>query len=207
MIKRPILSILLLLISGSVLFACGSKKSSTNLEFEEIDDSTPTPYIDEFAGQKINIVKTYNINDEFKVDFKTTNGVGTAEFKAGSIKEISAAGKKTPPEGKKLVLVEISIKGNKQNTGQPSTFNQVGDTPSPQFVLINQKSNLSLVEETYYSDGYTEDKKLFELSKITLDHDQWVHTALVFAINSDQSPKLAFRYVDPEGKTNFYAIE
>jgi hypothetical protein len=207
MIKKPILSILLLLISVSTLFACGSKKNSTDLQFEEIDNSTPTPYVDEFAGQKINIVGTYKLNQEFKASFKTTTGVGTADFKARSIKEISAAGKKTPTEGKKLILVEISVNGNKQNSGQPSTFNQVGDTPSPQFVLIDQQKNLSVVEETYYSDGYTEDKKLFELSKITLDHDQWVHTAIVFEIDQSQSPKLAFRYVDPDGKTNFYVIE
>lgn len=209
MIKKPILFVSLLLISGLTLFACGPKKNVSNLSFEEIDDSTPTPYVDEFANQKINITGTYQLNQEFKVDFKTfnPNGTSTAEFKARSIKEISAAGKKTPPEGKKLILVEISVKGSKGNRGQPSTFNQVGDTPSPQFVLIDQKKNLTLVEETYYSDGYTEDQKLFELSKITLDHEQWVHTAIVFAVNSDQSPKLAFRFVGPDGKTNFYAID
>ena len=118
----------------------------------------------------------------------------------------SVAGR-TPNEGKKLVLAEISVKGNPKNQGNPSNFNQVGEHPSPQFVLVDPKASRNYVEETYYSDAYTVDKKLFELSKITLDHDQWVHTAIVFEVSQNLAPDLAFRFTNPEGKTEFYDIK
>lgn len=170
---------------------------------------TVTPYIDKFAATPITITKTYKSNQEFKVAYKTANpdGQGIAEFKSRSVKEVTDVASRLPEEGKKLVLVEIGVKGKADNRGSPSTFNQIGDTPSPQFVLIDKSKNLSSVEETYYSDAYTNSKKLFELSKITLDHEQWVNTALVFQIDKNQSVDLAFRFINPSGQTEFYDIE
>lgn len=200
------------LIICSLLFsACGSKIKQTNkIEFSNFDQETEdiTPYVDEFSTAKINISQTYNLSQEFKVGYKTfsPDALGTVEIKARSIKEIPIAGKRQPENGKKLILVEISVKGSKGNRGSPSTFNQVGDQPSPQFVLVDKTNNRNFVEETYYSDGYTEDKKLFELSKITLDHDQWVHTAVVFQIDQNLTPDLAFRFTGPDGKIEFYDI-
>ncbi|MFA6603153.1 MAG: hypothetical protein WCT01_05125 [Candidatus Shapirobacteria bacterium] len=205
----------LLSLSFVLLTACTSpvtlNTKNKNAQFSSDDEPLPTlaPYEDELANAPVNFTKSVKLNSEFKVDYKTSNpdGVGLAEFKAKSMKVIPDAGGSAPQKGKKLVLVEIGVKGKASNKGVPSTFNQIGDTPSPQFVLVDKSKNLSHVEETYYSDSYTVQKKLFELSKITLDHEQWVNTALVFEIDDTLEPNLAFRFTNSEGKTEFYDIQ
>jgi len=205
-----IFSIISLLLCSLVLSACG-KKDQGDIGFTNDEELVEefAPYTDQLANAKIQISQTFSLNQEFTVDYqsKDPDGTGQASFKARSIKEIDTAGQKTPDEGKKLILVEISVMGNKDNRGSPSTFNQVGDNPSPQFVLIDQDDNKTLVETTYYSDGYTQSEDLFELSKITLDHQKWVNTAIVFQIDTDQSPNLAFRFINPAGDPEFYDIE
>jgi hypothetical protein len=202
----------LIIVSGLLLSACNTplttQKKATFSDDIEVTE-TVTPYIDKFATTPIVISKNYKLNQEFKVAYKTFNpyGQGVAEFKSRSVKEVANIDGRLPEDGKKLVLVEIGVKGKADNKGSPATFNQVGDTPSPQFVLIDKSKNLSTVEETYYSDAYTVSKKLFELSKITLDHEQWVNTALVFQIDKNQTPDLAFRFINPAGKTEFYDLE
>jgi hypothetical protein len=103
-------------------------------------------------------------------------------------------------------MVEIAVRGNKNNKGSPSTFDQVGDTPSPQFVLVDQNNNKSYVEETDFSGAYTDAKSLYALSKITLDGEQWVNTAIVFQIDKNLTPDLTLRFVNLNGDTEFYAI-
>lgn len=205
-----ILKLTLILVSSIILSACGPKKSTDDLEFSADEELTEavTPYADQLASQKINIIDSRDLNQDFSVNFQTRDpdGAGNAYFKAKSIKTVDAAGLKTPSEGKKLVLLEISIKGDPQNKGNPSTFNQIGDNPSPQFVLVDKDKNQTWVEETYYSDGYTQSNDLFELSKITLDHDKWVQTAIVFEIDQDQTVDLAFRFINPDGQVDFYDI-
>ncbi|MFA5827956.1 MAG: hypothetical protein WC841_01150 [Candidatus Shapirobacteria bacterium] len=204
-------SICLLLCATFIFSACGKKDSTKDVIFSDAENEIETisPYVDKLASVQIDLSKTIPLNQEFEVIYKTANpdGIGKATFKAKSMKEIPKAGLNTPEEGKKLVLVEISIRGNKDNKGEPSGFNQIGDKPSPQFVMINKDKNISEVETTYFSDSYTVEKKLFELSKITLDHDQWVHTALVFQLDKDSTPDLAFRFTNPEGKTAFYDLQ
>lgn len=206
-ISKVIITLSVLLFSAFTLSGCGKKSDVTFSADSETGEVVP--YVDEKANEKINITQSYGLNQEFKVQYKTSNpdGQGTAQFKAQSIKEIDMAGKRTPEEGKKLVLVEIAIKGTSTNKGEPSNFNQIGDTPSPQFVIIDKNNNKSYVEETYYSDGYTADKNLFELTKITLDHEQLVNTAIVFQIDKNLEPNLAFRFTNLDGKTEFYDIE
>lgn len=207
-----LITTVLVLASGLLLSACNTPLTTPpKATFSNDSDvvETITPHLDKSATSPINITKTLNLNQDFKVTYKTFNpdGQGIAEFRAKSVKEIADSAGRLPEEGKKLVLVEIAVKGKTSNKGSPSTFNQIGDTPSPQFVLIDKSKNLSLVEETYYSDAYTNSKKLFELSKITLDHEQLVNTALVFQIDKNQSPDLAFRFTNPEGKTEFYDLQ
>ncbi len=190
--------------------ACG-KKDQSGVSFTDDEELVEefAPYTDQLADAKIQISQTFPLNQEFTVDYKSKDpdATGQASFKARSIKGIDTAGQKTPDEGKKLILVEISVMGDEGNQGNPSTFNQVGNNPSPQFVLIDQDKNKTLVETTYYSDGYTQSKDLFELSKITIDHQKWVNTAIVFQIDTDQQPNLAFRFINPAGDPEFYDIE
>ena len=202
-------AILVLLGFFSLTFsACGLKKTA---EFSDDSDTNEiiTTLKDKNAKDPIDVTQTYNFNQEFKVKYKTFSpeGEGNVEVKAKSIREIPLVGKRTPGDGKKLVLVEIAVKGNTQNQGEPSTFNQIGDHASPQFVLLDRGHKQSLVETTYFSDGYTEDKKLFELSKITLDHNQVVNTAIVFEIDKNLAPELAFRFTNSSGKTEFYVLK
>ena len=191
--------------------ACGKKDSANEISFSDAENEVETisPYVDKLAGEKIMVEKTIPLNQEFDVVYKTYNpdDKGLATFKAKSMKEIPQAGSKTPEDGKKLILVEITVRGNKTNKGEPSGFNQIGDRPSPQFVMIDKNKNITEVEATYYSDGYTTDKKLFELTKITLDHDQWVNTALVFQLDKNTSADLAFRFTSADGKTTFYDLQ
>lgn len=196
----------LVMFSGLLLSACGKKPE---VKFSDDSAEDVSPYVDKFASEKINITKTYVLNQEFKVQYKTFNpdGTGMAEFKARSMKEVADVDGRLPEEGKKLVLVEVTVKGNGKNKGSPSIFNQIGDTPSPQFVLIDQAKNYSEAETTYYSDAYTQLKKLFELSKITMDHETWINTAIVFQIDKTLAPRLAFRFVNSEGKTEFYDVK
>jgi len=205
-----IFSIISLLFCSLVLSACG-KNDTGDVSFTNDEEMVEefAPYTDQLADAKIEISQTLTFNQEFTVDYQSQDpdGTGQASFQARSIKEIDTAGQKTPDEGKKLILVEISVMGNENNQGSPSTFNQVGDNPSPQFVLIDQDNNQTLVETTYYSDGHTQAKDLFELSKITMDHQKWVNTAIVFQIDADQSPDLAFRFINPAGDPEFYDIK
>lgn len=206
--KINISSILpLIIIFSLILSACGPKKP---VSFSD-DSSTGaiTPLIDTDASEPISVTQTISLNQEFKVEYQTIepNATGIAQAKAKSIKEIPDAGGRPATDGKKLILVEIAVMGNAKNKGEPSTFNQIGDHPSPQFVMVDRAKNSSTVETTYFSDAYTADKKLFELSKITLDHEQWVNTALVFEVDKAYNPDLAFRFTNPQGKTEFYAIQ
>jgi len=208
MIKNKIFLILPVVLSSLLLSACGAKQSSVSFS-NDSESQDSVPYVDNQAKQPIVTTNTYNLNQEFKVTYKTSapDGTGTADFKAKSFKQVDTIADRQPEEGKKLYLLEIAIRGNTKNKGEPSTFNQIGDNPSPQFVLADKASNTSYVEETYYSDAYTQDKKLFELSKITLDHDQWVNTAIAFQVNKDLNPELVFRFTNTNGKIEFYAIK
>lgn len=200
------ISLGIVIMCSLVLFGCGKKNEDVFFE----DDSNDSFFenVDEQADQKIEISQEYGLNEEFEVEYKTyePDGVGKLSFKAKSIKEIDMAGESEASEGKKLVLVEIAVKGNEDNEGKPTTFNQVGDYPSPQFVLIDKKASKSYVEETYYSDSYTLNEKLFELSKITVDNQQWVNTAIVFEVDSDTIVDLAFRFTNASGEIEFYEI-
>lgn len=204
--KREYAKYILLVFCIFSLVSC--KKKTDEFGFEDDSNDMFFEVVDEQANEEIKISKEMPLNQEFSVDFKTyePDGLGMAMFKAKSIKVIDTAGERTPSEGNKLVLVEIAVKGSRDNKGMPSTFNQIGDYPSPQFVLINKDANTSLVEDTYYSDGYTEAKKLFELSKITMDHETWVNTAIVFEIPSDDTADLAFRFTNKDGQVEFYDI-
>ena len=204
--KRELTKYILVMLCLISLVGC--KKKNDDFSFEDDSNDMFFEVVDEQANEEIKISKEMPLNQEFGVEFKTyePDGLGMAMFKAKSIKEIKAAGERTPTEGKKLVLVEIAVKGNRNNKGMPSTFNQIGDYPSPQFVLVNKDSNTSLVEDTYYSDGYTEAKKLFELSKITMDHETWVNTAIVFEIPIDSTADLAFRFTNINNQVEFYDI-
>jgi len=207
-------TISLLIIAVFLFSACGKTKKASEIGFSEDKDTNTdstdqvTPYLDKFATEKINLTQTQNINQQFKVAYKTFNpdGVGYAEFKARSAKLIDLAGTNPADNGKKLFLVEISVRGSKDNRGMPSTFNQIGDTPSPQFVIIDKANSRTYVEETFFSDSYTVAKKLFELSKLTLDMEQWVDTAIVFQIDKNLEPDLAFRFLNKDGKLEFYDI-
>jgi hypothetical protein len=206
--QKPLFPIVLMFASSLFFSSCGKQAAPVSFSDESAPEE-PTPYISQLSQDTINISQTYNLNQEFKVAFVTydPSGTGNATFKARSLKSVNEAGGAAAEEGKKLVLVEISVKGDKNNHGQPSGFNQIGQTPSPQFVLIDKNSNKTYAEETYYSDAYTKSKKLFELTGITLDHEQWVHTALVFQIDQGQTPDLALRFTNPSGQIEYYDIK
>lgn len=205
--KKFLISILLIFS----LTACGKKTVTTDesgfLPDEDFGSQVDS-YTDTLQNAVVKFSQNYTLGQTFKVNYKTYNpdGVGQAEFKAESIKVVDSVADRTPSEGKKLVLVKIAVKGNAKNTGEPGNFNQIGQHPSPQFILVDPDQNLSYVETTYFSDAYTADNKLFELSKITLDHEIWVNTALVFEINQDLAPNLAFRFTNPDGQTEFYDL-
>jgi hypothetical protein len=210
-----LLLIPIITLSAFLFSACTktdeSTKNADELGFSNEEEITEDvfSYSDSLSNAEVKITQTYKLNQEFKVKFLTQDpkGEGYAEFKARSIKEVSSVDERAPTEGKKLVLVEISLRGNPQNKGQPSTFNQIGDNPSPQFVLYDKSKNQSFVEETYYSDAYTISKNLFELSKITLDQDSWVNTAIVFEVDKKLPLNLALRFTNLDGSAEFYAIE
>jgi len=210
-----LLLIPIITLSAFLFSACTKSDESTQnsdeLGFSNEEEITEDvfSYSDSLSNAEVKITQTYKLNQEFKVKFLTQDpkGEGYAEFKARSIKEVSSVDERAPTEGKKLVLVEISLRGNPQNKGQPSTFNQIGDNPSPQFVLYDKSKNQSFVEETYYSDAYTISKNLFELSKITLDQDSWVNTAIVFEVDKNLPLNLALRFTNLDGSAEFYAIE
>jgi len=206
MTKKTFL-IISLVFSFLLLAGCGRKQSA---EFTNDEDmvSDISPYTDQLANAKIKTTKEIPLNQEFTLNYQTKNPTGQAQasFKAISMKTVDSAGLRTPDEGKKLVLVKLALVGLSTNQGSPSTFNQVGDNPSPQFVLIDKTKNQTFVEETYYSDGYTQDNNLFELSKITTDQSSWLNTAIVFQIDSNLEPNLAFRFINPEGDLEFYDI-
>lgn len=189
------------------LSACGAKKSKVAF-IDDTKEAFPT-LVDTAANQKITITKTLKFNQEFNINYKTTDpeGTGNATFKAKSLKEIPTSNGRLPEVGKKLFLLEFNYRGNSKNKGQPSVLNQIGENPAPQFVIINSAKNTSVVEDTPYSDDYAASKKLFELYKLTLDNEKLVDTALVFQIEKDQYPDLAFRFTNSEGKVEFYAIK
>lgn len=204
--NKKIIPLSLLILVSLFLSGCGTKNDEVFFENDKNDSFFEN--VDEKANEKIVISQDIDLNSEFEIEYKTyePQGMGVANFKAKSMKEVSEVGEVTPPEGKKLVLVEIAVKGDADNEGKPSTFNQIGQYPSPQFVLIDKENNMSYVEETYYSDAYTQDQNLFELSKITMDHEQWVNTAIVFEIDSGMEANLVFRFTNTQGETEFYDI-
>lgn len=194
------------LVCFLVLGACGVKKEEVS--FEDDTQDVFVEIVDEQKHDEMSMTKELKLDEEFSVEYKTyePEGIGKAKFKAKSVKVVDDIDGVKATEGKKLVLVEIAVVGDAKNKGRPSTFNQIGDFPSPQFVMVDKTSKTSLVEDTYYSDTYTESKKLFELSKITMDHGQWVNTALVFELSNDKEVDLAFMFTNLEGKTEFYDI-
>lgn len=195
-----------LVVCFLVLGACGAKKE--DVSFEDDTQEVFIEMVDEQKHEEMSMTKEIKLDEEFSIEYKTyePEGIGKAKFKAKSVREVSDIDGVKATEGKKLVLVEIAVVGDAKNTGRPSTFNQIGDYPSPQFVMVDKTAKSSLVEDTYYSDTYTESKKLFELSKITMDHGTWVNTALVFELNNDKEADLAFMFTNLEGKTEFYDI-
>ncbi|MCX6726378.1 MAG: hypothetical protein NTY75_00990 [Candidatus Shapirobacteria bacterium] len=208
--------LLLILVSSLILTACGLvSKGGVGGKVADFssDSETPaagqiTPYAESIPQTTVTYSQTWKINQEFKVQYKTFNpdGIGNATIKAISFKEISAIEELKPDQGKKLYLLELAVSGNAKNKGEPSAFNQIGTHPSPQFVLVDKAKNFAYVEETSFSDAYTLSKKLFELSKLTLDGGQSVTTAVVYQIDANIKPSLAFRFVNTDNKVEFYDI-
>ncbi len=198
-----------LLFTVLVLSAC-TKPGKKVVKFSDDTDSKaafPT-LVDTAAKEAISIAKDFKFNQSATVVYKSTVGnTGIVEYKAKRMTEISKAGELNPSEGKKLVLLEFSYKGSDKNKGKPSVINEIGDTPAPQFVMINRANNTSDVEATEFSDANAQSKKLFELYKLTLDNNKVVDTALVFEIDKSQTPDLAIRFTDKDGKIQFYAIK
>jgi hypothetical protein len=211
-INQKLVSLAVVAISTITLSACGSSiiSSQKTAQFSNDDQTVDqvTPYVDQLANQPVKITETKSLNQEFTIQYKTFNpdGTGKATFKAKSFKEISKAGDLAPENGKKLYALELSAKGYQTNKGSPSTFNQTGDIPSPQFVLVDRTNNKSYVEETDYSTAYNETKNYYSLDKLTMDGEQTVTTAIVFQIDKNLTPDLAFRFVNTNGDTEFYAI-
>lgn len=188
------------------IFGCQKKSEEVSFESEEGDVFFET--VEEKKVEEINITASQKINQEFEVEFKTyqPDGVGQASFKAKSIKVIDKIGQVTANPEMKLVALELAVRGNSANKGRPSTFNQIGEFPSPQFVIIDKQAKTYLVEDTYFSQAYNEANKQFELSKITTDHQVWVNTAIVFEIGKDKQPDVAFMFTDTTGNKQFYEI-
>lgn len=206
---NPLFPVLALIImSGALLSACGVKSGPSTGELQEAQQPAESAYTDALASSQINFSQTYNQNQEFKFDFKTydPDGQATGAAKVNSFKPIDKIDDIAADEGKSLFVLNLSIKGSKTNKGMPSTFNQIGDHPSPQFVIVDPTTNQSIVEETYFSDAYTQWKKLYSLSEITTDQEQWVTTAIVFQIDKGMEPHLAFRFTNLQGETEFYDI-
>jgi hypothetical protein len=213
--KKFLFSLAILFCSSFFLYSCGQAKVDQNQDepinqeiSEEEDFSEYQTYADNLAKVPVDITQTKKFNEEIKIKYQTYEPIGTgeADFKATSMKVIKSIDDRVAQEGYKLVAVGISIKGNQQNVGRPFTFNQIGDYPSPQFVLIDQKNNLSQIETTYFSDIYTVKNDMYELSKISMDSPDWVHTALVFEVEENFPEKLALRFTNSNGETEFYEI-
>lgn len=204
--NKRIAKLTMLVVCFLMLGACGAKKEEVS--FEDDTQDVFIEMVDEQKHDEMNITKELKLGEEFSVEYKTyqPEGIGKAKFKAKLVKDIDDIDGIKSTEGKRLVLVEIAVVGDTNNAGRPSTFNQIGDYPSPQFVMVDKNNKTSLVEDTYYSDAYTQFKDLFELSKITMDHNQWVNTALVFELEADKQADLAFMFTNLEGKTEFYDI-
>jgi hypothetical protein len=205
----------LLLLAALFLSSCGAKPGSPGgkvVDFSNDSDTKSTdvitPIVNSLPQSPVSYSQTWKLNQEFKIRYKTfdPDGIGNAAFKAVSFKEISAIEELKPDQGKKLYLLELAVQGNSTNKGDPSAFNQIGTHPSPQFVLVDKAKNFAHVEETSFSDAYTLSKKLFELSKLTLDGGQTVTTAIVFQIDANLKPDLAFRFVNGDNKVEFYDI-
>ncbi len=200
----------LLLTLPFILSACGSAKTTptSNSNPEALPTIAEVTYADKFATVEQNFTKTIDYNSDISVEYKTydPSGSGKAYLKAKSLKPIDRIGDVTADEGKKLYVLELSVMGNAKNKGLPSTFNQIGDYPSPQFVIVDRANTTNFVEETYFSDIYTRSKKYFELSKLTLDQEQWNHTAIVFQIDQGLVADLALRFTNLDGKIEFYDV-
>lgn len=201
----PILLIPLFFLSACSPFA----KQKKPVQFSN-DDSQPFPtLVDSAAKEEINTTKEFKMNQTAIVTYKTTNpdGVGTVEYKAKKLTEVAKVGDLVPEDGKKLLVLDFTYKGSSKNKGQPTIINQIGQTPAPQFVLLDRQNKTSIVETTEFSDANAASKKLFELYKLTLDNDKQVDTALVFEVDKNMSPELAIRFTNSEGKTEFYLIK
>ncbi len=206
MTKTQVLTISTLILFSLTLSACG--KATPKAKFSSDSDIQAFPTLSDTAAKvKINSTKQFKLNQAVPVVYKTTEGQGTVEYKAKKMTEVASIDGRLPEDGKKLVLLEFSYKGSAKNKGQPSTVNQIGDTPAPQFVLVDKNKNESFVEETVYSDAYAASKKLFELYKLTLDNEKVVDTALVFQVDKALPLNLAVRFTNLEGKTEFYDVQ
>ena len=159
----------LLILTSLILVGCGSKttglldNSKKVVDFSS-DDTTVaqvTPIVMTLPQSDIQYTFTKKINEEFKIEYKTSkpDGVGQAQFKVKTFAPIQVAGDQKPAEGKRLYLAEIAVRGYASNKGQPALFNQLGEYPSPQFVIAQVDKRTSIPETTYFSDAYTLDKK------------------------------------------------
>ena len=211
--KKILFSFLIVFVSSFFLYGCQSKEE-TKID-EKIDETSQEEdfsefnlYTDKLANEPVKFVQTKKFGEEFKVKYKTyqPDGEGEVDFKAKSMKVIDSTDDRSPQDGYKLVLIEISVKGNPNNLGRPFTFNQIGDYPSPQFVLVDEENDLSQVETTYFSDIYTLKNKMYELSKISMDSGNWVHTALIFEVEKEFPLDLALRFTNSSGETEFYGF-
>lgn len=211
--KKILFSFLLVFTFSFFLYGCTTKnKPKDEIKNNEasVDEDVAEfeIYGDKLANSPIKITQTKKFNEEFKVKYKTyqPDGEGEADFKSKPLKVLSSLDDRLPQDGYKLVLAEISVKGNASNKGRPFTFNQIGDYPSPQFVLIDKDKNISQVETTYFSDIYTVKNDMYELSKISMDSGDWVHTAIVFEVEKDFPLELALRFTNSSGEIEFYGL-
>jgi len=133
--------------------------------------------------------------------------MGKATYKILESKTMDAIGIWEAKKGKKIFVVYLEIKGDKGNFGQPSSFDQTGSDPSPQFILVDQDGK-KYPEQTAESNSAARSSGGKSLMTIKTPSDTWQKTAVAFTVDEDiKEPTLVIQTKVADKKYKFVGIK
>jgi len=185
--KTNIKNLILVVLAGVVLSACGSANNQNNSGANS-------------SGSQIKFQKEIGLNEEMTVE----SASGKMSFSVKEFGEKDKIGGVDPISGQTFYYTIFDIKGDAANN--PPKY--LVDLTVPQIVMLDSNSLASVggaIGGAYNSD-FTQEKNLTAYELVQTNQADWIHTATTWYTTKTDKPMIAIQYSDAQGNKQFIKI-
>jgi hypothetical protein len=158
-----------------------------------------------------------NQNEEFTVSFQAREygvypeikrtGTSQASYKITGEATKEKIGIWEPKVGEEFLVVYFEVKGDAANFGQPSSLDQTGSDPSPQFYLVD-KSGKKYSLQTAEAGSEAFSMKIKSLMTISANTTEWTKSDVVFTVPKGvKEPTLLLQVKTGDKQYEYYGVK